>query len=279
MHVFRNYDNEMCPTVEEFQAYLPGFANFDVLAVPPIQENMSHLLRMKLNISEELTASIIHDGELDIPRLIELYGPDGILENHVEQAHKRFAFSICALAAYALVPANWRVSPSVVSMASQIGAWKNIIPTILAETLMGLDLFKSRQSNVFSGSPRLLQLWLADKLGLIAAPEANWLHLPGRMHQRGMLYPEMSTEDWYAFMNNLSPQEIVWRHRALEIPDMALNSAGYERMVIVGLSSFTFYILGRILRQLGISQGLNRDGVEPFHLPVFTAQNLIGSMS
>ncbi|KAI8568228.1 hypothetical protein RHMOL_Rhmol02G0182300 [Rhododendron molle] len=134
MHIFRNYDNEMCPM------------------------NMSHLLRMKLNISKELTASIIHDSELDIPRLIELYSPGVILENHVEQAHKRFAFSICALAAYALVPANGSVSPSVMSMASQMGARKNIIPTILAKTLMGLDLFKSRQSNIFSGSPRLLQV-------------------------------------------------------------------------------------------------------------------------
>ncbi|KAI8568949.1 hypothetical protein RHMOL_Rhmol02G0240400 [Rhododendron molle] len=47
-------------------------------------------------------------------------------------------------------------------------------------------------------------------------------------------------------------------------------------MVIAGLSSFTFYIPGRILRQLGISQGSHQAGVETFHVPAFTAQNLIG---
>lgn len=122
MHVFRCYDDELCPTVEEFQAYLHGFANSHILAVPPLQENMSHLLRMTMNISEELTASIIHDGELDIARLIELYGPDGVLEDYVEQAYRRFALSICALAAYMLVLADGKVSPSLVSIASQMGA-------------------------------------------------------------------------------------------------------------------------------------------------------------
>ncbi|KAI8568929.1 hypothetical protein RHMOL_Rhmol02G0239000 [Rhododendron molle] len=47
-------------------------------------------------------------------------------------------------------------------------------------------------------------------------------------------------------------------------------------MVTAGLSSFTFYIPSRILRQLGISQGSHRAGVETFHIPAFTAQNLTG---
>ncbi|KAI8530071.1 hypothetical protein RHMOL_Rhmol11G0026600 [Rhododendron molle] len=44
MHVFRFYDDEMCPTVEEFQAYLKGFTDSHLLAVPPFQEDMEHLL-------------------------------------------------------------------------------------------------------------------------------------------------------------------------------------------------------------------------------------------
>ena len=91
-----------------------------------------------------------------------------------------------------------------------------------------------------------------------------------------MIYPEMSEEDWFVFMQQITPNEIVWRHGALDIADMATNSAGFERMVIAGLTSFTSYIPGRILRQLGISQGLHRAGTEAFHIPAFTAQNLIG---
>ncbi|KAI8538464.1 hypothetical protein RHMOL_Rhmol09G0106100 [Rhododendron molle] len=274
MHVFRYNDNEMCPTVEEFQAYLQGFANSNVLAIPPIQENMSHLLRMKLNISEELAASIIHDGELDVPRLIELYGPNEILENHVEQTHLRFAFSICALAAYMLVPANGKVCPSIVRIASQMGVRKNIIPIVLAETLMGLDLFKSRESNVFSGSPRLLQVWLFDKVGLLEAPQANWDHFPRRMLKRSMLYPEQDMLGWYVILHDIQSNDYVWICPWLNMPEMAINSTGFERVLFASLASFTFYIPGRILRQLGITQGLQRAGIEDFQLPDFNSPTL-----
>ncbi|KAI8550534.1 hypothetical protein RHMOL_Rhmol06G0114600 [Rhododendron molle] len=455
---------------------------------------MSQLLQTKLKIPEELSTSIIQNGELNIVRLIELYGPEGALGDYVEQAHRHFVLSICALVAYMLIPTNEGISPSLVSIALQMDARKNIMPIILAETLMGLDLVKSGQAGWFSGCPLLLQsedivwrcpwlnlsemtvssagfkrvvlagltsftfyipgrtlrqlgtnqenrrfgrehfelptfenhnllvyeyswnnreleeplldsitwlesryvkwlhkkvkarlggfgdnelcptveefqaylqgfasnvivvppyrksmskllktslnittgaaesllsgglinimrlmewhgpegdngdialqarhrfalvisvlaayllvspngevapslLWLSDKLGLTAASEANWPRMLGWMHQRRMLYPEMTTEEWCRFMNEMSPQEIVWRHEALGIPDMALNSAGFERMVIAGLSSFTFYIPGRILRQLGISQGSHRAGVESFHILALTAQNLMG---
>ena len=91
-----------------------------------------------------------------------------------------------------------------------------------------------------------------------------------------MIYPEMLEGEWFVFMQQIAPSEIVWRHGALNIADMATNSAGFERMVIAGLSSFTFYIPGRILRQLGMSQGLVRAGEETFHIPAFSAQNLTG---
>ncbi|KAI8568950.1 hypothetical protein RHMOL_Rhmol02G0240500 [Rhododendron molle] len=102
-----------------------------------------------------------------------------------------------------------QVNPSLVSVATQLGARRNVVPMVLAETLIGLDLASTGQTMIFGGSPLLLQLWLSDKLGLIAASEANWPRLPGRMHQREMLYLEMSTEEWIRFMNELSPEEIT----------------------------------------------------------------------
>ncbi|KAI8542626.1 hypothetical protein RHMOL_Rhmol08G0152100 [Rhododendron molle] len=44
MHVFRFGDNELCPTVEEFQAYLQGFTS-SVVVVPPYRKSMSKLLK------------------------------------------------------------------------------------------------------------------------------------------------------------------------------------------------------------------------------------------
>ena len=43
-HVFRFDYDEMCPTLEEFQAYVPSFANLGVLAVPPFLANMEEVL-------------------------------------------------------------------------------------------------------------------------------------------------------------------------------------------------------------------------------------------
>ncbi|KAI8563791.1 hypothetical protein RHMOL_Rhmol03G0136500 [Rhododendron molle] len=78
---------------------------------------MSQLLQTKLNIPEELSTSIIQNSELNIVRLIELYGPEGALGDYVGQAHRRFVLSINALATYMLIPADEEVSPSLVSIA------------------------------------------------------------------------------------------------------------------------------------------------------------------
>ncbi|KAI8542640.1 hypothetical protein RHMOL_Rhmol08G0153500 [Rhododendron molle] len=214
--------------------------------------------------------------EINVMRLMEWYGHEGDNGDMALQARRWFALVISVLAAYLLVSPTGQINPSLVSVAAQLGDRRNMVSMVLAETLIGLDLVASGQTMIFGGCPLLLQLWLSDKLGLIAAPEANWPRLPGRMHQREMLYLKMSTKEWIRFMNEQSPEEITWRHEVLDIPDMAVKSAGYDQVVIAGLSSFTFYIPGRILRQLGISQGSHRAGAESFHVPAFTAQNLIG---
>ncbi|KAI8568951.1 hypothetical protein RHMOL_Rhmol02G0240600 [Rhododendron molle] len=227
MHVFCFRNDEICPTMEEFQSYLRGFTDCEVLAIPPFQEGMSQLVQTKLNIPEELSASIIQNGNLNIVRLIELYGPEGALGDYVGQAHKRFVLSICALAAYMLISAGEGVCPSIVSIALQMDARKNIMPVVLAETLMGLDLVKSGQASWFSGCPLLLQ-----------------------------------------------SENIVWRCPWLNLLVMTVNSAGFKGVVLAGLTSFTFYVPGRTLRQLGTSQESRCFGRERFELPTFDSHNM-----
>jgi hypothetical protein len=161
VHVFRFGYDEMCPTVEEFQAYVPSFANLGALAVPPCYENMEQILQERLNIPGELTGSIILDGELDAVRLIELYGPEGALGDFVGEAHRRYVLSICALAAYMLIPGDGRISPKLVSIAAQMDAGKNIMPIVLAETLLGLNKVLYDQADSFGGCPALLQVYSA----------------------------------------------------------------------------------------------------------------------
>ncbi|KAI8572061.1 hypothetical protein RHMOL_Rhmol01G0169200 [Rhododendron molle] len=220
---------------------------------------MSQLVQTKLNIPEELSASIIQNGNLNIVRLIELYGPEGALGDYVGQTHRSFVLLVCMLAAYMLIPVDEEVNPSIVSIALQMDTRKNIMPTVLAETLIGLDLVKSGQAN---------------KVGVLEAPEAGFEHFPRQLVERPMVYPELMIEEWYAFLNDMQSEDIVWRCPWLNLPAMTVNSARFKRVIFAGLASFTFYIPGRTLRQLGTSQESRRFGRERFGLPTFDGHNL-----
>ncbi|KAI8572112.1 hypothetical protein RHMOL_Rhmol01G0173200 [Rhododendron molle] len=226
----------MCPTMEEFQAYLQGFIDTHSLAIPPFQEDMDQLLRTTLNIPKELSASVIQGDELNIARLIELYGPEGALGDYVGQAHRRLVLSICPLAAYILIPADERAVSSFLL--------------------------------VFT----LVQLWLSDKVGMLDEPQPVFEHVPRNLVERPMLYPELLMVEWYAFLNDMQSEDIVWRCPWLNPQEMSVNSARFER--IAGLTSFTFSFPGHILDQLGISQRNKHFGREHFELPDFNARNL-----
>ncbi|KAI8542702.1 hypothetical protein RHMOL_Rhmol08G0159400 [Rhododendron molle] len=148
VHVFRFGDDEICPTIEEFQAYLRTFVSA-TLVVPPYQVSMSGLLETALEISRGLPNTLVKGGQLNVMRLIERYSPDGDLEDMAVQAQRHFALVICLLAAYLLVSADGRVSPLLVSVALQMADQKNVIPLVLAETLTSLDLVYTGQANAF----------------------------------------------------------------------------------------------------------------------------------
>ncbi|KAI8563685.1 hypothetical protein RHMOL_Rhmol03G0128500 [Rhododendron molle] len=80
VHVFRFGDDEICLTVEEFQAYLRTFAS-PTIVVPPYQVSILGLLATSLNISRGLANTILEGGQINIMRLIERYNPDGDLED------------------------------------------------------------------------------------------------------------------------------------------------------------------------------------------------------
>jgi hypothetical protein len=157
VHVFRFGDDEICPTIEEFQAYLRTYSS-PTLVVPPYQESMPGLLANCLDIHRGFANTILAGGQVNIFRLIERYSPDGDLEDMAWQSRRRFALVICLLAGYLLVPGDGRVSSLVVSVAAQMSERKNVIPLVLAETLIGLDRVYTGQAHTFGGSPLLLQV-------------------------------------------------------------------------------------------------------------------------
>ncbi|KAI8568246.1 hypothetical protein RHMOL_Rhmol02G0184000 [Rhododendron molle] len=209
VHVFRFGDQELCPTVEEFRAYLGGFGSGEVI-IPPVRESAYRVLVAALGLSDNAARYLVRNGHLNAMRLIELFSP------------RMIALCMCLLAAYLLVPSAGHASSALASVVVQVEARKDVIPMVLAETLIGLDKFCSGETETFGGSPLLLQIWLCDK--------------------------------WVDFLRRRRAETIAWRCRWLDLPPMTVHYMGPQWVVLAGLGAFTFYIPYRIQRQLGLRQ-------------------------
>ncbi|KAI8568251.1 hypothetical protein RHMOL_Rhmol02G0184000 [Rhododendron molle] len=170
VHVFRFGDQELCPTVEEFRAYLGGFGSGEVI-IPPVRESAYRVLVAALGLSDNAARYLVRNGHLNAMRLIELFSPPGDLRDMTYQTRRMIALCMCLLAAYLLVPSAGHASSALASVVVQVEARKDVIPMVLAETLIGLDKFCSGETETFGGSPLLLQIWLCDK-------RYRWLDLP-----------------------------------------------------------------------------------------------------
>ena len=157
LHVFRFGLDEMCPTVEEFMAYLRGHESI-VPVIPEFNRNMSRRLSTVFNISHGAARFLLEGGNLNVLRIIAEFSPTGEEDDMTWQARRRHALTICILAAYFLVSSFGPVDPMLVGIADQLTERKFIIPLVLGETLVGLDRVRTGQTTTFGGSPLLLQV-------------------------------------------------------------------------------------------------------------------------
>lgn len=248
---------------------------------------MPRILREKLSIGGALAKYLVNGIELNTMRLIELFMAKGDPYDFVWQGQRLSALSMCLLAAYLLVPSDGRANPLLVGVSAQIEECKDVVPMVLAETLIGLDAVRTGQTRVFEGSPLLLQvyshsalpfllfslllylnarfrlyvgfltcfsslmqMWLCNKIGILRLPWANWSYNPCAFPSRQYQAAYANIAGWMSFLNLLSGEDIFWRCLLLSLPDMVVRNMNTQRMVRDGLSSFTFYIPSRILCQL-----------------------------
>jgi hypothetical protein len=158
LHVFRFGMQELCPTVEEFQAYLGGNAFADPV-IPPIRQNYANILSRKLGLGNGAARFLIRNETLNILRLFADYSPTGDLLDFTVQNRRMFALCMCLLALYLLVPSDGHPNSAIVGVAAQIEQRRDVVPLVLAETIMGLDAVKTGRTDTFAGSPLLLQVW------------------------------------------------------------------------------------------------------------------------
>ena len=98
-----------------------------------------------------------------------------------------------------------------ISVVSQIKDGENPISLILAKTLLELDsIFHGRESQNFLGSPLTLQIWLMERLDMIARPTIGNYGLSSFL-SRTIIKIECQTEsDWVKFLNKKSNASIRW---------------------------------------------------------------------
>lgn len=82
----------------------------------------------------------------------------------------------------------------VISVVSQIKDGQNPVSLILAETLLGLDfVFHGGKSQNFLRTPLTLQIWLMERLDMIARPTAG-NYGPSNFLSRTVIKTECQTE-------------------------------------------------------------------------------------
>ena len=81
-----------------------------------------------------------------------------------------------------------------ISVISQIKEADNLVSLILVETLLGLDsVFHGEESQNFLRSPLTLQIWLMERLDMIARPTIG-NYGPDSFHSRTVIKTECQTE-------------------------------------------------------------------------------------
>ena len=85
---------------------------------------------------------------------------------------KNFGLALCFVGELFLCSRRHNfVDARAISVVSQIKDGDNPISLILAETLLGLDaVFHGGETQNFLGSPLTLQIWLIERLDMIAKP-------------------------------------------------------------------------------------------------------------
>ena len=108
---------------------------------------------------------------------------------------KNFGLALCFVGKF-LICSGWPdfMDARAISVVNQIKDVGNPVPLILAKTLMGLDsVFCGGESQNFLGSPLVLQIWLMERLDMIAMSTIS-NYGPGNFLSRIVLKSKCQTE-------------------------------------------------------------------------------------
>uniref|UniRef100_A0A7N2MMY2 Aminotransferase-like plant mobile domain-containing protein n=1 Tax=Quercus lobata TaxID=97700 RepID=A0A7N2MMY2_QUELO len=248
-HVFRFNWSEMCPTVEEFGAIM-GNKNMESVLFSAYHFDPIKILCNYLDYPlKDMNEVIDKDLSFDLELLIDLYWRDNC------PSDTRFwSMRVMILAAFFFVSDLEKVDSMLCGVAVE-GKDKNLAPMILAETLMGLDKVAKGETQDFTGSPLLLQMWLYEHLYLFGRCPRNKLDvcIPARIHQRHQHAFPRSPDELEEKLSNVRHMELgVVPHWGINCMTQSFLKEGC--VVVIGLHRSTFYPAYRVLYQFGRDQ-------------------------
>ena len=125
---------------------------------------------------------------------------------------KNFGLALCMVGKLLLCSRRcFFVDAQVVSVVNQIKDGDNPVSLILSETFLGLDaVLHSGETQNFLGSPLTLQIWLMERLNMIAKPTTG-NYRPSSFLSRAIIQIKCQNEsDWVKFLDKKSNTSTQW---------------------------------------------------------------------
>ena len=112
----------------------------------------------------------------------------------------------------------------------------------IASLVLGLDsIFLGGESQQFLGSPLTLQIWLMERLDMIATQNVS-NYGPNNFPNRAVLKTKCQTEkDWVKFLRKKFSLLICWNCYWWKCSPLLLRTPRSNHIILVGLRRATFY--------------------------------------
>ena len=199
---------ELRPTIEEFSAILGydlGKKSIAVSCDHRHKKSLSDALGLPTSITDSMIEGHMVNLHAIISRLIDKR-TYGVTDN----MQKNFGLALCFMGELLLCFGRQSfVDARVISVVSQTKDGDNPVSLISAETLLGLDaVFHGGETQNFLGSPLTLQIWLMERLDMIAKPITS-NYGPSSLLSRAVIKTKCQTEsDCVKFLDKKSSTSI-----------------------------------------------------------------------
>ena len=150
---------------------------------------------------------------------------------------KNFGLALCMVGKLLLYSRRCGfVDARVVSVVNQIKDGDNPVSLILSETFLGLDVvFHDGETQNFLGSPLTLQIWLMERLNMIAKPTTG-NYRPSSFLSRAIIQIKCQNEsDWVKFLDKKSNTSTQWDCYQWTCLPPLLRSPGSDHIFLIGL--------------------------------------------